>query len=181
MAVAWPGEPSVPAAATRRAGLQVSVEMHKRGRWWGLGLVPLIGALALASIGHRLVASSDPSALAKKAAIAVGELRSLSAEGRLLAEAGLHGDVTSVFLREHAAQIAKDLRPPLRQLQRREGQLPEAWTAAATGSATRSLAALEEMAGSAEARLSQQHAAATLAASASELSRLERSLEQRAK
>lgn len=155
--------------------------MHKRGRLWGLWLVPLIGGLALASFAHRLAAPSDPSTVAKKAAIVVGELRSLSAEGRLLAEEALRGDLTSVFVRQHAAQMAKDLRRPLERLEREPWPIPQGSSRSGIESASRSLAALEELAGSAPSEPARQRAAAVLGASARELSRLEQSLEQRSK
>jgi len=155
--------------------------MHKRGKLWGLWLGPLIGGLALASVAHRLAAPSDPATLAKKAAIVVGELRSLSAEGRFLAEEGQRGTVTRVFLREHASQIAKDLHSPLDRLRRGEWHASQAWTQAGIDSGARSLAALQELADVDGSSPALQRAAAALGASAGELSRLEQSLEQRSR
>jgi hypothetical protein len=85
--------------------------MHKRGKLWGLWLVPAMLALVVGTAGFMRVGhkpSNDPKPLE----LSIEELRSQAAETRLIA---LHAqqDLTRTFVREHARQLEKKMRASL--------------------------------------------------------------------
>jgi len=93
--------------------------MHKRGKLWGLSVLPLIGGLAVLGVGHRLFESAKPADTAVDLRIQIGELRSQIADARLLGEVASHEQLPTPFIQQQAAQLAKNVEQSVDELQRR--------------------------------------------------------------
>jgi len=93
--------------------------MHKRGKLWGLSVLPLIGGLAVLGVGHRVLESAKPADTAAELRIQIGELRSQIADARLLGEVASHEQLPTSFIQQQAAQLAKNVEQSVDELRRR--------------------------------------------------------------
>jgi hypothetical protein len=93
--------------------------MHKRGKLWGLSVLPLIGGLTVLGVGHRLLESDKPADTAAKLRIQIGELRSQIADARLLGEVASREQLPTLFIHQQAAQLARNLEESVDGLRRR--------------------------------------------------------------
>ena len=94
--------------------------MLKRGKLWGLALLPLIGGLAALAGAHRLLDGADDRAqAAAELRIEIGTLRSQIADARLLGEVASGGRLPAVFIRQQAAQLGRHVEESVDALQRR--------------------------------------------------------------
>ena len=99
--------------------------MHKRGKLWGLSVLPLIGGLAVLGVGHRLFESAKPADTAVDLRIQIGELRSQISDARLLGEVASHEQLPTLFIHQQAAQLAKNLEESVDRLRRRHDSSAE--------------------------------------------------------
>jgi hypothetical protein len=83
--------------------------MHKRARSWGNWLTPTILLSALIGAAFWIGRAEEKPSGRDELKIEVAELRSQAGVGQLLAEQAATGKVTSVFFREQASQLQKNV------------------------------------------------------------------------
>ena len=83
--------------------------MHKRARSWGNGLTLAILLSAVIGAAFWIGRAEEKPSGREELKIEVAELRSQAGVGQLLAEQAANGKVTSVFLREQASQLQKNV------------------------------------------------------------------------
>ena len=90
--------------------------MHKRARSWGNWLTPAILLSALIGAAFWIGRAEEKPSGRDELKIEVAELRSQAGVGQLLAEQAATGNVTSVFHREQASQLQKNVDAVRKQL-----------------------------------------------------------------
>jgi paraquat-inducible protein B len=83
--------------------------MHKRARSWGNWLTLAIILSAVIGAAFWIGRAEEKPSGREELKIEVAELRSQAGVGQLLAEQAANGKVTSVFLREQASQLQKNV------------------------------------------------------------------------
>jgi hypothetical protein len=153
--------------------------MHKQGKLWSLWLAPAIGALVVAAAAY--VAASRTPTDAEELSIALEELRSQVAEAGLLADRAGRGDLTRTFVREHSHQLEKHMHASVDELRAKGSKSrQQAATEQATMLGGAALASLQRLENGAAPASALQGIAAEMAATARELTRLDRALQQHA-
>jgi hypothetical protein len=154
--------------------------MHKQAKLWGLWLAPAIGGLVVVAAAYVAMARS-PADARQELAIGLEELRSEVAEAGLLAEHGRRGDLTRLFVREHARQLERHIRASLDDVREKGTESGQrAVSERATTLGADALTSLRRLADDPASAPAMQDIATTMADAARELSRLDQALRQRA-
>ena len=90
--------------------------MHKRARSWGNWLTLAILLSAFVGAAFWMAGAEEKPSGREELKIEVAELRSQAGVGQLLSEQAATGKVTSVFLREQASQLQKNVDAARKQL-----------------------------------------------------------------
>src|SRR5947209_11935263 len=90
--------------------------MHKRARSWGNWLTLAILLSAFVGAAFWMAGAKEKPSSRDELKIEVAELRSQAGVGQLLAEQAATGNITSVFLKEQASQLQKNVDATRKQL-----------------------------------------------------------------
>jgi hypothetical protein len=169
---------TLPAGAGQFAA---GLAMHKRGKLWGLWLVPTMLGLVLATAGY-VALHHEPSDGSEELAIGIAELRSEAAEAGLIARHGEAGHLTARFVQEQAHQLEKDIRASLQVVidKGNKAHRPDV-TAQVQQLGETALASIEQIAAAPDRTTTLAAAAATMDGTARQLSRMVEALRHQAR